>query len=151
MISQLWMGVKRKIGNPGLSIRRLYDTGALHITIGTFATKFVAFFGSIVVVRLLSKPEYGLLKYVENIYSYALLLAGLGLSNAILRYLVIYEKLDAKYQHYAYIIKRSLVIDIAIAVVLCLGCVFVKFPENYTEAKYLLPIMALLLPLQADF
>ena len=47
-------------------ICKLYNTGALHITIGTFATKFVAFFGSIVVVRLLSKQDYGLMSYVEN-------------------------------------------------------------------------------------
>ena len=73
-------------------IKKLYASGAFHITIGSFVTKFVAFFGSIFVVRLLTKTDYGILQYVENLYSYALVLAGFGLPFAILRYVVIAEK-----------------------------------------------------------
>lgn len=46
-------------------------------------------FGSIVIVRLLSKQEYGVLSYIENLYSYAYVIAGLGLSNALLRYVIL--------------------------------------------------------------
>lgn len=129
-------------------IRKMYDSGALHITLGTFATKFVAFFGSIVVVRLMSKYDYGLMSYVENIYSYAFILAGLGLSNGILRYLVISEKNKEKQQFYNYIIKRSMVIDVLIAILLCVASVFVSFPNNYAGARLLIPVIALLLPFQ---
>lgn len=126
----------------------LYEKGALHITIGTFATKFVAFFGSIVVVRLLSKSEYGLMSYVENIYSYALIFAGLGLSNGILRYLVITEDENEKKGIFQYIVKRSFLINTIIAITMCILSMIIKFPDNYSDARMLIPIVAILLPFQ---
>ncbi|EOS25685.1 hypothetical protein C806_01812 [Lachnospiraceae bacterium 3-1] len=130
------------------NLKKLYSTGALHVTIGTFATKFVAFFGSIVVVRLLTKTEYGLMSYVENIYSYALIFAALGLSNAILRYLVIVENQYEKKQYFGYIMKHSVIRNIIIMIIICFVSQFIKYPDNYADAKYLLPIVALLLPFQ---
>ncbi len=129
-------------------IKDLYNKGALHITVGTFVTKFVAFFGSIVVVRLLSKTDYGLMSYVENIYSYALIFAGLGLSNGILRFLVIVEDEQDKKSIFNYIIKRGGIINIFIALLMCILSVIIKFPESYSEAKFLIPVVALLLPFQ---
>ena len=128
--------------------RKMYDTGALHITLGTFLTKFVAFFGSIVVVRILSKFDYGILGYVENIYSYAFILAGMGLSNGVLRYLVKAEDQKEKRKYYNYIIKNSIYIDLGIALLLCIIAMVVPFPDNYSDSKHLLPILALLLPFQ---
>lgn len=128
-------------------IKQLYDKGAFHIILGTFATKFVAFFGSIFVVRLLSKDEYGLVGYVENIYSYAFVIAGLGLSNAVLRYVVIMED-EHKRNYFNYIVKHSVVRNIVISALLIGINFFIPYPEGFREAKYLLPILALLLPFQ---
>ena len=111
-------------------IKKLYNKGALHITIGTFVTKFVAFFGSIVVVRLLSKSDYGMMSYVENIYSYALIFAGFGLSNGILRYLVISEEKEKKKSIFNYIIKRSMIINVAIGAILCILITILKISDN---------------------
>lgn len=130
------------------SIKRLYDSGGLHVTIGTFATKFVAFFGSIVVVRLLSKEDYGLMSYVENIYSYAFVFAGLGLSNGMLRFLVITEDEREKKGFFGYIIRRSALIDIVIALLLCAFALLWDIPGNYLAARYLIVVLALLLPFQ---
>ena len=138
---KMWEKIKAKS-------RKMYDTGALHITLGTFLTKFVAFFGSIVVVRLLSKEEYGVMSYVENIYSYALIFAALGMSNAVLRYLVIAESNEERRQYFNYIIKRSFFINLGISLILLFASQLVVFPENYSAAKQLLPILALLLPFQ---
>lgn len=128
--------------------KKLWSTGAFHITLGTFLTKFVAFFGSIVVVRLLTKNEYGLLSYVENIYSYALIFAGFGLSNAILRFLVISEKPEGKKAYYNYITKHSIYRDIALLLGIITLSQIIKFPDKYTAASGLVPIVALLLPFQ---
>lgn len=129
-------------------ICKLYNTGALHITIGTFATKFVAFFGSIVVVRLLSKQDYGLMSYVENFYSYAFIFASMGLSNAILRYLVIAKDKFEKEQYFHYIIKKSIFVNIGISIILIIFSQIITIPDNYSGASYLIPIVALLLPFQ---
>lgn len=129
-------------------ISTLWKAGALHITLGTFATKFVAFFGSIVVVRLLTKEEYGVMTYVENIYSYAYLFAGLGLSNAVLRYLVIAKDSIEQQQYFNYIIKNSVIRDIILMLFLGLISQIIGFPDSYSSAKYLLPIIAMALPFQ---
>lgn len=128
-------------------IRQLYNKGAFHIIFGTFATKFVAFFGSIVVVRLLSKEDYGLVGYVENIYSYAFVIAGLGLANAVLRYVVI-APANRKKSYFNYIAKHSMVRNCVISAIIIVINFFVVYPEGFKEVKYLLPILALLLPFQ---
>lgn len=126
---------------------RLYSTGALHITMGTFLTKFVAFFGSIFVVRLMSKEDYGLLSYIENIYSYAMLFAGLGLSNALLRYLIVADEYKKK-SYFNYIILNSFIRNVIILVVMIIGSIVINFPDKYQGAKIWIPVIAFLLPFQ---
>lgn len=132
------------------SIKKLYSSGALHITVGSFFTKFVAFFGSIFVVRVLSKTEYGILQYVENLYSYALVLAGLGLPFAILRYVVkVSEEKKKTYMDYA--VKNSIFRDVLICIFIITLNFIIKYPENFQDAKYYVPILAILLPFQNLF
>ena len=69
-------------------IKAVWEKGLFHILSGSFLTKIVGFFGSIFIVRVLSKQEYGILGYLENMYSYVFIIAGMGLSNAILRFVI---------------------------------------------------------------
>ena len=124
-------------------ILELYDKGALHIMVGTLLTKFVAFFGSIVVVRLLSKDQYGLLSYVENLYSYVLLIAGFGLSNAALRYLVLAKDDVAKQSCYNFIAKNCLLRDFFIIVVCFFGLLLYDI-SNISEGVNTIILIALL-------
>ena len=78
------------------AIKTIWSKGAIHIFTGSFLNKFVVFFGSIVIVRLLSKTEYGMLGYAENLYNFAYILAGIGISNAIMRYVVLADTIEAK-------------------------------------------------------
>ena len=129
------------------SIKNLYKTGAIHITVGSFLSKFVALFGSVFVVRILSKSEYGLLQYVENIYSYAVIFAGLGLPYSILRYVVKAESEKKRtFMHYA--VSQSFAIDCLFAFLILVINLFAPYPENFQEAKTWIPILALLLPFQ---
>lgn len=129
-------------------IKKLYKTGALHITLGTFATKFVAFFGSIVVVRLLTKDEYGTLSFVENLYSYALILAGLGLSNGLLRFLVIHEESARKKSIFNYVIYHSAIRNIVLLILMGMVSQFIPFPDNFAGVRYLCFCIAFLIPFQ---
>ena len=63
--------------------------GAFGVIGGMFITRAVAFVGSIILVRLMSKSDYGILSSLENVYTYVYLLAGYGLNNAVLRWMVI--------------------------------------------------------------
>lgn len=131
-------------------IKKLYASGAFHITAGSFITKFVAFFGSIFVVRLLSKTDYGVLQYVENLYSYALVFAGLGLPYAILRYVVIADK-GKKTAYLNYAIQHSFFRDFIICFAIIIVNYCIEYPDNFKDAKIYLPILALLLPFQNLF
>ena len=71
------------------TLKNIIQKGLLHILMGSFLSKVVSFFGSIFLVRILSKEHYGILSYLENIYGYLLTLAGMGVSNAILRYVIL--------------------------------------------------------------
>ena len=138
--SQILSGLHNKFN-------KLYDTGGFHITAGTFATKFVAFFGSIFVVRILSKADYGIVGYVDNIYSYAYLLAGFGLCYAALRYIIKAED-NKKKSYYNYVINHSLLRDIIIALVIICFNFFVTYPDKFQIAKYLVPVIALVVIFQ---
>lgn len=129
-------------------IKSLYDTGAIHIVVGSFVTKFVAFFGSIFVVRLLSKSDYGVLSYVENIYSYAFVLAGLGLMNAALRFVVKAETSEKKRCYVDYIVRRGFLYDILITIVIVVVNFFAVYPDEFSDAKKWVPIIAFLVPFQ---
>lgn len=130
-------------------IKELYQKGALHIILGTFALKFVAFFGSIVVVRLLTKNDYGLLGYVESVCGYAFVFAGFGLLNGLFRYMIIAKNKIEQKQYFMFIIKNSFLINIGISLILCMSALwFLKIPDNYASARGLLIIMSLLAPFQ---
>lgn len=110
--------------------------------------KLVAFFGSIFLVRVLSKEEYGILSYLDNFYGYVLVFAGMGLSNAILRYVVLGETQEDKYAYYRYVNRGSFVWNIGLMLVA--GVIFWIYPhkEEYQNHVWLLNVMLLMLPFQ---
>lgn len=130
-------------------IRKILDKGGGHILVGNFATKFVTFFGSIFLVKnLLTKTEYGVLGYMENLCSFAYILMGLGLSNALLRYGVLSQSIEKKYAYYKWAITRSLVFDFVLAFFLLCFNYFYKHPLNYEVSRELFPILVISLPFQ---
>ena len=85
-------------------IRILNKKGAFHILFGNVINKFIAMFGSILLVRILSKNDFGLLSYVENFFGYLLAFSGFGLANAILRYIVKQKENHSKKTIFDYVI-----------------------------------------------
>lgn len=130
-------------------IKALWDKGAFHILVGNFVTKFVVFFGSIVAIKLLSKSEYGVLTYIENIYSYAYTLAGMGLVYVLLRYMVKEESREIQYGIFRHVVGKGILINIGIVLVICVGSFIYPHPADFSSARYLLPILLLTLPVQS--
>ena len=133
-------------------VATLIKKGAMHILIGSFIVKFVAMFSSAFYSRLFEKGDYGVLGYVENLFGYALLIAGLGLTNAVYRYVVKADTEEKKFAYYAYAVKRAFVYDIIITVLAIAFFAFVyPHAEGFTQAKYLTAIIMLALPFQSLF
>lgn len=57
----------------------LFKTGFFHIFGSSVINKIIAFLSSIVLVRILTKVEYGAFTYAWNIYSIVILLNGMGI------------------------------------------------------------------------
>lgn len=66
-------------------VKLLFQTGFFHIFGGNVMNKIIAFLSSAVLVRILSKEEYGIFTYAWNIYSILILFSGLGIASAMLQ------------------------------------------------------------------
>ena len=67
-------------------LSRLHSTGFFFIFLSTVLVKVVTFCQSIIVVRLLSKADYGLYSYCNNIITMIMLFDGLGCIAGILQF-----------------------------------------------------------------
>ncbi|MCB6607647.1 oligosaccharide flippase family protein [[Clostridium] symbiosum] len=126
----------------------IWKKGLLHIFAGTFMTKVISFFGSIFLVRVLSKQEYGILGYLDNIYGYAFVFAGMGLSNAILRYVVLAETIQEKYNYFNYAVKKGIVWNVILILCLLIFSGFYPHPAAYQNYIWLLCILIIAVPFQ---
>lgn len=125
--------MNKKMGLVKEKIETLKNRGAFHVILGSFATKFVSFFGSIFLVRLLTKQEYGILSYFENIYSYFVILAGLGLAAGILRYIVLSPSQNEKFSSFVRAIKHGSRINIILLIIASLLVIFYPHPEAFVD------------------
>ena len=124
----------------------LWKKGLVHIFAGSFLTKCISFFGSIVLVRVLSKFEYGVLSYLENIYGYVWILAGLGLSNSILRFVVLKDKTEEKRNYFEYAVVKALHYNIILIAVAAVLNIFYPHRPEYRNYTWLVYILLLSLP-----
>lgn len=129
-------------------LRLIWTKGAVHIFAGSFLTKLVSFFGSIFLVRVLSKQDYGILGYLENIYGYIIVLAGVGLSNTILRYVVLGKTITEKYSYFIYASRSAFIYNIFLVLFAEIINFFYPHPEAYEGYTWLLGILFLGLPFQ---
>lgn len=130
------------------TLKNIKNKGVVHIIIGSFSTKFVSLFGSIFVVRLLSKDDYGLLGYIENLYSFVYIIGGLGLSNATIRYVVLGYTVEEKKGYFDYISKRAFIYNSIFVFLFILIDFIYPHPDSFKDAKYLIVIMLFMLPFQ---
>lgn len=66
-------------------LKKLYITGFFHIFGVGVLNKILGFINGIILVRVLTKPEYGLFAYAWNIYNMTMLASGLGMDASVLQ------------------------------------------------------------------
>ncbi len=105
----------------------LYKNGFFHIFVGNILNKLLAFISSIVIVRLVSKAEYASLAYVDNIYSYVALFAGMGMGSAILKYCSSdNQRKNLSYLKFA--LKYGILFQIGVVAFLIIAALLFPFP-----------------------
>ena len=65
--------------------KRLFQTGFFHIFGSSVINKIIVFLSSIVLVRILTKAEYGTFTYAWNIYSIVIIFNGMGVESGMLQ------------------------------------------------------------------
>ena len=62
--------------------KKLFSTGFFHIFGGNMVNKIIGFLSSVVLIRILTKSNYGTFTYAWNIYSLVVLFSGMGMEAA---------------------------------------------------------------------
>ena len=127
---------------------KLKSKGAFSILLGTLSSKFVAFFASIFVVRLLTKEQYGQLSYFENIYSYFYIFVGMGLANSILRYVVIKETKPEKLKIFNFSTKLGTIFNLFLILLATIFVFVIPRPEEFSGNSFIFECVILLLPIR---
>lgn len=119
----------------------LKEKNALDIFASTFITKAIAFLGSIALIQLLSKQDYGLLGSLENIYAYIQLLAGLGLNNAALRWLVLKDSPAVRKGIFANTLVFGTTFNIMLVAITVIAFYLFPIEAAFDNIIWMLPIM----------
>lgn len=126
-------------------IKKLFRTGFFNVFSSSVINKIISFFASVVLVRVLTKAEYGNFTYAWNIYSILILANGLGLESGVLQLC----SENGNNRNIVYTIRRfslkvGFIFDLLIAALLILSGLFVKFK---IEGTGILLILLAFLPL----
>lgn len=124
-------------------LNRLLNTGFFHIFGGSVLNKIIQFLSSILLVRILTKAEYGIFTYAWNIYSIVILASGLGMESAVLQ-LCSEKYSDKKYTGHIFSYALSVGTGFNLFLSLIMVLVGMTAPLKISGAKSLLYLLALL-------
>ncbi len=120
--------------------KKLKNTGFFSIFISNFVSKVIVFFGGIVVVRILSKSDYGTYAYILNCLSMLYLLHDLGVSSASLQFLT--ENNSNKNKQLTilfYALKIGTIFSIISSIIIIFSPFF--YPYKILYAKKMVPLL----------
>lgn len=138
--------------NKNNAISELKDVikgGIFYILSGSILVKAITMISSIVIARIVDKSEYAYYTYANNLYQYVELIAGLGLTSAILIICAANPK-SGKTRGY---IRQAWVIGCAVqtilALILCIGVTVIEVPfpqiRKYVYMMILMPAFSYIL------
>ncbi len=126
---------------------KLKKTGFFSILLSTIFSKIIVFLGGIVVVRLLSKNDYGLYAYVINCLAVMRLLNDFGASSAILQFSAENYQDDVKQTQYIkYGVRVGLYASLVSSLIILLSPLFYPYSlvdsDKLTTMLFLIPFLA---------
>lgn len=121
---------------------KLGKTGFFHVFGSTTINKIIGFAGAIFLVKIISKAEYGVFSYADNLLNFFTIAAGLGAVSGMLQMCSENRDETEKRQIYEYASRWSFFINVALGIIILLVSVFV--PLKIEGANLCLGIMAFL-------
>ena len=112
----------------------LHKKGFFHIIAGSTLAKIAGFVSVFFLPRFLSKADYGLLTYVDNIRNYVMLFNGIGITQATLRFCAQKGDDEVKKGYFISSLKIGIIADIFLIVLTTAAYLIIPFP--YEGAKF---------------
>ena len=120
---------------------KLLKTGFFHIFSASVINKIIAFFSNIIVIRIISKVEFGAYTYALNCISFVLLVSGFGLVTGTFQLCSEERNKSEKEQIYKYGCIWGIRVNIVLTVLILLGALIFELPID--GSKELLVLMSL--------
>lgn len=121
-------------------LNNLKNKGFFHIFGASTINKIIGFASSWIIVRVISKAEYGVYTHAYNKYGFLILLNGLGIASAVLQLGSEAKHEQDKLHIYSYGLKIGLLADLVLAAVVLSVGIFV--PLKIEGSNQLLRMMA---------
>ena len=118
--------------------------GVVHTLSANVVNKIIGMISTMIITRMLTTSDYGILSYVLNMYSYLALISGLGLISGNIQFATENKGEGKAYSYYKYCLLMGLLVDIVIVTISML--LFSNFGLPIEGAKcYILMYIPLLL------
>lgn len=134
------MSENSKAGFIKKTTSKLGSTGFFHVFGSTAINKIISFASGIVLVRLVTKSEYGIFSYANNLLNFFMIACGLGAASGMLQMCSEKREESEKKQIYAYASRNSFIVNCLLSLVILAVSLFV--PLKIEGANYCLGIMA---------
>lgn len=129
-------------------LRNLIKKGLFDILGANLLNRIIGFASSIVLVRILTKEEFGLYSYADNLVKFFLLFNALGVTAGILQFCSETRDSDKKYSYFKYGIRLGVLFNFFVSLlILFYGLLFPLKLENarfILISMFLLPMVSLL-------
>lgn len=122
------------------TIYKLYEKGFFHIISSDIINKIVQFCSGILLVRILSKTNFGIFTYVQNILAIFLLINGFGITAGLLQYGLKAKNKKERQAIFKYAIRIAILANLFIMISILLYCYFGTF--KIETGKNLLKLMS---------
>lgn len=109
-----------------LKVKSLMDKGLFHILGTNVINSIISFFTNVLIVRLLSKEEFGIYGFANNQLGFFLLLSGLGLISGLLQFCSEKRKNDDKYKLFKFGFIIGTLINILLGIAILGYSIFAK-------------------------
>lgn len=124
-------------------INKLKETGFMHIFGSSIINQMVSFLSGIILVRIISKVDYGIYSYTNNIMAFFLLFSGFGIVSGVLQ--ICSEQQNnpnLALKIYKFGFRIGFFVNILLSLIIFVFSVFVELPIR--GANELLSIMSIL-------
>lgn len=112
--------MKQALGNAIIQLRELWKKGFFHLAVSNYSVQFIVFASHLLIAKIMSPDDVGVIKSIETITGIAVVLGGGGAIFAILK--LIPENSDRKIRSFllSYSLRYTMIYSVAVFLIFCL-------------------------------